>query len=84
MDSDLMPLSGLSQAELRMLADAAVASARQATFHEFLEKNQRGELSSAEEATPDRLLEEIDRMILFKARARYTLNLMEASSETPG
>ncbi len=71
MNSDPMPLSGLSQAELRVLADAAVASGRQATLHELLEKNRRGDLSAAEEATLDTLLEETDQVALLKARALH-------------
>jgi hypothetical protein len=84
MDSDPAPLSSLSQAELRVLADAAVAPGRQATLHDLLEKNRGGALSAAEEVKLDTLLEETDQVALLKARARYTLNLMRVSTEMPG
>lgn len=75
-DSDLIPLTGLNAAELRALADAVVASTRQATIHELLEKNRRGALSTPEKTALDELLAEADQVALLKARARYTLNLL--------
>jgi hypothetical protein len=66
----------LNHAELRVLADAVVASGRQATLHDLLAKNRRSDLSAAEEAELDQLLEEVDQVALLKARALYTLNLM--------
>jgi len=77
--ADVSVMGSLSQAELRVFADATIAPGHQATLHELLEKNRRGALSVAEEAELDRLLEEVDQVVLLKARARYILGLMGLS-----
>lgn len=77
----LVPLTGLSRQELSALAGALVAPDRQQRLKVLLERNQRGDLSAAEQAELDGLLAEVDHVALLKARARYTLSLL-ANQET--
>ena len=82
--SVLTPLAHFSQAELRVLADAALAAGRQEQLHALLEKNRSGGLSAAEETQLDMLLDESDQVALLKARAQYTLSLIGVSTEMSG
>ncbi len=69
----LEPISDLSDAELRVLADAVVAPGSQTRLQELLEKNRTGALNAEEEAALDDLLAQVDQVALLKARAQYTL-----------
>lgn len=69
----LEPIIDLSDAELRVLADAVVAPGSQTRLQELLEKNRTSALSIEEEIALDDLLRQVDQVALLKARAQYTL-----------
>ena len=79
----LAPLSGLSVEELRALADAVLAPARQRRLKELLEKNREGKLTKVGRAELDELLVESDRVALVKAKATYTLFLQQKVTGGP-
>jgi len=85
-DPDLLP--GLSEAELRALAQGVLSSAHQERLNELLRRNREEGLSPDEERELDRLLELVDSMNVLKARAAYTLQQRakkeEAERRTPG
>ncbi len=81
-ETDLRPLSGMGEAELRVLADAVLASDRQEELNELLRENRKGELTEEDEKRLDILLSEVDRLALLKARALYTLQLRQAAKES--
>jgi len=69
----LAPLSGLSLAELRALASAVLAPARQSRLRALLKANREDTLTAVDEHELDELLAESDRIALLKAKATYTL-----------
>ena len=71
--SDPEILSGLSDAELQALAHSALAPEKQARLNDLLTQNTDAQLSEAEQAELDRLLNDIDQLTILKTRARYTL-----------
>lgn len=77
----LQPLLGLSQSELRTLADAVVAPGRQATLRALLEANRNSPLAPDQTARLDALLAQADEVALLKARARYTLSLAGSTAQ---
>jgi hypothetical protein len=78
---ELELLRGMSQTELRALANAVLASRHQRRMSALLRKNRQSKLSEQERKELDSLLEESDRVALLKARAAYTLmRLSEAST----
>lgn len=77
----LEPIAGLSEAELRVLADAVVAPGSQTQLQVLLEKNRSGEMNEDEEAALDDLLAQVDQVALLKARARYTLQRTGGAAE---
>ena len=79
----LAPLSGLSVEELRALADAVLAPARQRRLQELLEKNREGKLTKVGRAELDELLAESDRVALVKAKATYTPFLQQKVTGGP-
>src|SRR4051812_1818607 len=66
-------LRGVSETELRTLADAVVVPRQQRRMSALLRRSARGELREEERCELDGLLEEVDRVALLKARASYTL-----------
>jgi hypothetical protein len=70
-DPDL--LAGLSEQELRVLAEGILSPGRQARLDELLERNHEGELGDLEREELDQLLAQIDSMNILKARALHTL-----------
>lgn len=66
-------LPGMSETELRALANAVVAPGRQRRMKALLARNARGEATDEEQRELDVLLEEADRVALLKARAAHTL-----------
>ena len=76
-DPDL--LQGLSEPELRVLAEGMLSPGRQARLSELLERNREGILSEAEEEELDQFVAHIDSMNILKARAIYTLQHMQVS-----
>jgi hypothetical protein len=70
-------LSGMSVSELETLADAVLAPGRQRRLHNLLRKNQVHELSENEENELNGILEEVDRIALLKAKAMYTLSVLQ-------
>lgn len=72
--SDPELLVGLSEAELRALAESVLAPAAQARLDKLLARNAESQLSTEESAELDRLLEQVDQLTVLKTRARYTLH----------
>jgi hypothetical protein len=70
-DPDL--LVGLTEAELKFLAEGMLSPSHQTWLNELLEKNATTNLTPQEEEELDKLLGQIDSMNLLKARAQYTL-----------
>jgi len=77
----LAPLDALNLQELRVLAEAVVAPDHQERLRVLLEGNRSGVLASREQTELDSLLAEVDQVALLKARARYSMSLLSASSE---
>lgn len=71
----LQPLTGLSEAELRALAESVLASRHARRLKHLLRLNREKKLTRALKAELDALLEESDRVALLKAKAQYTLRL---------
>lgn len=74
-------LTDLSDAELRVLADAVVAPGSQTRLQELLEKHRAGALNVEEEVLLDDLLTQVDQVALLKARAQYTLQRASMASK---
>jgi hypothetical protein len=70
-DSEL--LLGLSQAELKALAESMLTSAAQVRLNDLLARNTQGQLTTEETDELDGLLEQIDQLTILKTRALYTL-----------
>jgi hypothetical protein len=66
-------LVGLSEGELSVLAKVSLALEVQAELSQLLRRQDRDGLSAVERVRLDEILEEVDRLNLLKARARYTL-----------
>jgi hypothetical protein len=81
-ETELRPLDGMGEAELRVLADAVFAPSRQKELDDLLRKNREGKLTQDEEQRLDTLLAETDQIALLKARALYTLNLYQTAGAT--
>ena len=79
-DPDL--LVSLSDAELQALADSVLVSRQQERLSDLLRHNRDEGLSADEEGELDRLLERVDLMNILKARAIYTLQQRQKTSET--
>ncbi|HMQ55561.1 MAG TPA: hypothetical protein PKE64_08400 [Anaerolineae bacterium] len=75
-EEQLLPLAGLNEQELKALAHAVVAADQQNEIQELLAKNRQTSISSDEQAKLDDLLSEADQVALLKARALYTLKLL--------
>ena len=71
--SDPEVLIGLSESELQALAHSTLAPAEQSRLDHLLTQNMETQLSEAEQAELDRLLNDIDHLTILKTRARYTL-----------
>jgi hypothetical protein len=75
----LEPLTGLTTAELRALADAVLAPAPAKRLKQLLRlQREKKELPNTLQAELDVLLEESDHVALVKAKASYTLKLLKA------
>jgi chaperonin GroEL len=72
-DSDYEYIHGLSQAELKALAESMLAPSAQTQLTELLDRHNNNQLDEEELAELDRLLDQIDNLTLLKARAKYTL-----------
>jgi hypothetical protein len=66
-------LVGLSEGELSVLAKVSLALEVQAELSQLLRRQDRDGLLAVERVRLDEILEEVDRLNLLKARARYTL-----------
>lgn len=73
LESDGEYLLGLSDDELRALADCQLAIAEQTRLDDLVTRNARTLLNSDEIAELDDLLAKVDRLTILKARAKYTL-----------
>ncbi len=80
-ESELQPLRGMNESELRVLADAVFAPERQEELSALLRKNREESLKEDDQQRLDILLDEADRLALLKARALYTLKLRQAAGE---
>ncbi len=74
-DSEL--LIGLSIDELQALAESSLFPKTQMQLQELLIKNSQNQLSKVEAETLDKLLAQVDQLNIIKARARYTLNILQ-------
>lgn len=81
-ETDVSPLQGMTESELRALADAVVSPERQKRVKTLLDSQRARALSPGEQADLDALMDEIDQVALLKARALYTLQF--ASGEVRG
>jgi hypothetical protein len=79
-DPDL--LVSLSNAELQALADSVLVPSQQERLSDLLRRNRDEGLIADEELELDRLLERVDLMNVLKARAIYTLQQQQDTSET--
>ena len=79
LESDPDLLVGLTELELRALAESMLSPGRQQQLEDLLQRNREGELNDAEKDQLDQLLADIDSMNVLKARATYTLQ----KSQTP-
>lgn len=70
-ESDL--LIGLSESELRALADGMLSPKHQERLNELLRLNREGQISRREQEELDQFLAQVDSMNTLKARATYTL-----------
>jgi hypothetical protein len=76
--STLEPLTGLTAAELRTLAASVLAPAHAKRLKQLLRLHrEKKKLSRALQAELDALLEESDHVALVKAKATYTLGLLQ-------
>jgi hypothetical protein len=66
-------LAGLSESELRALAEGMLSPAHQERLGELLRRNQESGLEGDEQRELDRLLDQVDQMNVLKARAAFTL-----------
>ena len=69
----LETLSGLSEAELRALADAVLAPVNARRLKQLLQLNRDQAITPTQRTELTALLEESDQVALVKAKARYTL-----------
>ncbi|MBK8252935.1 MAG: hypothetical protein IPK82_09725 [Polyangiaceae bacterium] len=74
------PLLGMTEGELRVLAEAVVSHGHQRRLKVLLRKNREGSLNAGGVLELDNLLAECDRVALLKARAEYTLSVIRANS----
>ncbi|MCP4421690.1 MAG: hypothetical protein GY805_34185 [Chloroflexi bacterium] len=74
---ELTTLTGLSISELQVMAAAILSPARQNFLKALLEKQKEETLTKIEATELDRLLEESDHIALLKAKAAYTLALLQ-------
>jgi len=74
----LEPLIGLSEAELHALADSVLASEHARRLKYLLRLQREKTLPPVLQAELDTLLAESDRIALVKAKASYTLKLLQA------
>ena len=72
--ADTELLLGVSDDELRALADSMLAPSAQKRLEQLLESNASSQISEEGSAELDRLLADIDYLTILKTRARYTLN----------
>ena len=82
MNCDNELLVGLSEGELEALAESLLAPAAQTRLDALLARNAERQLTVAELADLDRLLERVDQLTLLKTRARFTLDQRAAASGT--
>jgi hypothetical protein len=73
LESDPDLLVGLTEFELRVLAESMLSPGRQERLDHLLRRNREGKLDTAEEDELDQILAGIDSMNVLKARAAYTL-----------
>lgn len=76
-EPSLTPVVGLSEGELKALAESVVAPDRQQRIQTLLELNRLQGLAANTETELDELLAEVDQIALLKARALYTLKLKQ-------
>ncbi len=77
-DPELLP--GLGAEELSILANVSLAAELQQEMSELLARNQEGQVSESEADRLDDLLDQVDRLNILKARARYTIEQLYTPS----
>jgi hypothetical protein len=70
-------LTNLSIEELEALANSSLVPNTQTKLSELLNKNANNQLSTEEQITLDKLLNQIDQLNILKARAKYTLSCLQ-------
>ena len=74
---------GLTDTELRALADAVVTDDRQERLQRLLSHNRARPLTQEEDTTLNDLLDEADQVALLKARALYSIQLFGLEDPMP-
>lgn len=72
------PLTALSQAELRAIADSVLAPRQARKLRQLLLRHREGKLQPTLRTELDRLLVECDLLALLKSKALYTLGMPRA------
>ncbi len=72
--TDAELLIGLSEPELKALAESRLAPAAQARLDALLARNAEAALSEVESNELDQLIEQVDNLTILKTRALYTLS----------
>lgn len=77
LEKDPECLVGLSRDELEALAESILSISKQEQLSELLSKNSEAQLSPQETISLDNILAQIDKLMILKTRARYTLEKLE-------
>ena len=75
----LLPLFGLSVAELKVIALGQLSPPDAKRLHTLIEQEKQGQSTSPEIVELDERLEDLDQLALLKARALYTLHQLGES-----
>jgi len=75
-------LTGLSEQDLEVLAKTFLSPSRNRCLKFLLKKNRERKLSQPEITELDRLLAESDQIALLKAKAQYTLKIMQGKEHS--
>ncbi len=77
LEKDPECLVGLSRDELEALAESILTISKQARLNDLLAKNFEERLSAQETISLDSILAQIDKLMILKTRARYTLKKLD-------
>jgi hypothetical protein len=77
LEKDSECLIGLSRDELEALAESILSVSKQAQLDDLLARNSEAQLSPQETVSLERLLAQVDQLMILKTRARYTLKKLD-------